>query len=283
VLWQQHAHNDTILPRQTRTVPQAAPTQPGNDPARLKFLLAMASAFSLPVSKLAPWPRELGFARSEAFFDRVAAGRRLTSLVAWMALVVVACSAGYGWSFGLWRSTLLAAYVAIKLPLLLVITTSLVMMLNWILAQLMGSGLRLMQVAALTYRAMSVASLALLSLVPVCALFALAWPPPQPREDLAHNLLLLMHVFFVACAGVYGNTTLLQGMRRLCRPGTPIIRLYASWLASNVVVGCQLAWILRPFMGSPNYPVAFLREDALEGNFYEFVFVTIIWKHLLGG
>jgi hypothetical protein len=128
-----------------------------------------------------------------------------------------------------------------------------------------------------------VASLVLVSLAPVCAAFALTWPPPTPGEDLPHNLLLLAHVFFVACAGVYGNTSLLSGMRRLCRPGTPLGRLYGSWLASNVLVGCQLAWILRPFMGSPNYPVAFLREDALQGNFYEFVFVTIIWRHLLGG
>lgn len=238
---------------------------------------------SLPVSASFRWPRELGFARSDAFFDRVAAGHRLPSLIAWMALSVVISSAGYGWTFGLWRSWLLATYVAIKLPVLLIVTTSLVMLLNWIVAQLMSSDLRFLQVAALTYRAMTIASLALVSLAPISALFALTWPPPAPREDLAHNLLLLIHVFFIACAGVYGNTSLLRGMKRLCRPGTSIWRLYACWLASNVVVGCQLAWILRPFMGSPNYPVAFLRENALEGNFFEFVFVTIIWKHLLGG
>jgi hypothetical protein len=244
----------------------------------------MDSTRSLPLRKAAPrWPPELGLAHQEAFFDRVASGRDLPTLIAWMALAVVVCSAGYGWSFGLWRSPLLAAYVAIKLPLLLVITTSLVMVLNWIMAQLMSSGLRLAQVAALTYRAMAVASVALVTLAPICALFALTWPEPARGEDLAHNLLLLVHVCFVGFAGVYGNTSLLDGLRRLCRPGTPVRRLYVSWLAANVIVGCQLAWILRPFMGSPNYPVAFLREDALEGNFYEFVFVTIIWKHLLGG
>ncbi len=203
--------------------------------------------------------------------------------VARSALIVVVCSAIYGWTFGLWRSWLLAAYVAIKLPLLLIVTTSLVMLLNWMLGQLMSSGLRLGQVAALTYRAMAVASLVLLSLSPVATLFGLTCPAPSRGEDLSHNLLLLAHVGFVACACVYGNATIVRGMRQLCAPGTPVFRLYLSWLASNVVVGCQLAWILRPFMGSPNYPVAFLREDALEGNFFEFVFVTIIWKHLLGG
>jgi len=31
---------------------------------------------------------------------------------------------------------------------------------------------------------------------------------------------------FVGCAGVYGNSTVLRGLARLCRPGTPIARLY---------------------------------------------------------
>ncbi|HEV3006638.1 MAG TPA: hypothetical protein VGX78_19360 [Pirellulales bacterium] len=235
------------------------------------------------------WRRRLPLAlgldaqRGAAFFERVAARRQLAAAIAASAVVVVLGSAGYGATFGLWRSWKLALYVAIKLPLLLVATTSLVMLLNWMLAQLMGSGLRFAQVAALTYRAMATASVVLASLAPVAAFLAVACPPPRPSDDLSHNVLLLAHVAFVACAGVYGNGTVLRGLARVCRPGTRITRLYLSWLATNALVGCQLAWILRPFLGSPNYPVAFLRSDALDGNFFEFVFVTIIWKRLLGG
>ena len=221
--------------------------------------------------------------RNETFFARVAAQDRLRPAIAFAAAVVVIGSACYGFTFGLWRSPLLACYVALKLPILLLATTSLVMLLNWIVAQLTASGLRFWQVAALTYRAMASAALVLASLAPVAAFLAVACPPPQPRQDLAHNVLLLVHVACVACAGAYGNSTLLRGLTRLCRAGTPVRRLYACWLASNVLVGCQFAWILRPFLGSPNYPVAFLRPDALEGNFFEFVFVTIVWKRLLGG
>jgi hypothetical protein len=35
-----------------------------------------------------------------------------------------------------------------------------------------------------------------------------------------------------------------------------------------------LSWILRPFIGSPDLPLQFLRPDALHGNFYENVFHT---------
>ncbi|HEV3342353.1 MAG TPA: hypothetical protein VG125_18430 [Pirellulales bacterium] len=243
------------------------------------------STFAAPCRDVPTLPAALGLdgRRNEGFFARVAAQDRLRSAIALAAAVVVVGSAGYGFTFGLWRSPLLACYVAVKLPVLLVATTSLVMLLNWMIAQLMASGLGFWQVAALTYRAMAAASLVLASLAPVSAFMALACPPPQPRQDLAHNVLLLVHVACVGCAGAYGNSTLLRGLTRLCRPGTPVRRLYACWLASNVLVGCQFAWILRPFLGSPNYPVAFLRPDALEGNFFEFVFVTIVWKRLLGG
>lgn len=199
------------------------------------------------------------------------------------AAVVAVCSAAYGATFGLWRSGLLAVYVAIKLPFLLLATTGLVMVLNWMIAQLLGSGLEVRQVARLTYRAMAGTALVLLSLAPITAFLALAAPPPTPGNDLPHNLLLLVHVAFVAYAGLYGNRLLSDGLRRSCRPGARVRWLHAAWLLSNAVVGGQLAWILRPFLGSPNYPVAFLRPTALEGNFYEFVFVTILWRRLLGG
>jgi hypothetical protein len=244
----------------------------------------MDSATRLP-GRLGRLPLSLGLdaGRGEAFFERVAARRELAAAIGGSAVVVVIGSSCYGATFGLWRSWTLALYVAIKLPALLVATTSLVMLLNWMLAQLMASGLRFAQVAALTYRAMATASLVLASLAPVAAFLAIASPGPRPSDDLSHNVLLLAHVAFVACACVYANGTVLRGLARLCRPGTRIARLYLSWLATNALVGCQLAWILRPFLGSPNYPVAFLRPDALDGNFFEFVFVTIIWKRLLGG
>ncbi len=48
-----------------------------------------------------------------------------------------------------------------------------------------------------------------------------------------------------------------------------------AWLAVNLFLGSQLTWIARPFIGSPQLPVAFLREGALRGNFYEDVFLTL--------
>jgi hypothetical protein len=45
-----------------------------------------------------------------------------------------------------------------------------------------------------------------------------------------------------------------------------------AWLAGNLLLGSQLAWNLRPFVGSPYLPVELLRPNAFEGNFFETLF-----------
>lgn len=52
--------------------------------------------------------------------------------------------------------------------------------------------------------------------------------------------------------------------------------MVALWIASFAVVGCQLGWIMRPLVGSPNIAVEFLRSDALDSNFLESLFRQII-------
>jgi hypothetical protein len=46
------------------------------------------------------------------------------------------------------------------------------------------------------------------------------------------------------------------------------------WLALYIFVAIQLAWVLRPFVGSPGVPTRFLREDAWD-NAYVIVAQTI--------
>ena len=60
-------------------------------------------------------------------------------------------------------------------------------------------------------------------------------------------------------------------------------RIYWCWLISFALVGCQLSWILRPFVGSPFYEVQFMRPDALQRNFFEFIFMDVVPNVLKGG
>jgi hypothetical protein len=52
-------------------------------------------------------------------------------------------------------------------------------------------------------------------------------------------------------------------------------RTLFAWLAVNLLLGSQLSYILRPFIGNPHFPVQFLRQDAFSSNFFE-----VLWGAL---
>ena len=53
-------------------------------------------------------------------------------------------------------------------------------------------------------------------------------------------------------------------------PSQPVFRI---WLLVYGIVGAQMGWILRPFIGSPDMPWTFFRER--ESNFFEAVVRTL--------
>jgi hypothetical protein len=200
-------------------------------------------------------------------------------LIAGTVLFIVVSSALYGAVMAGWRSPRLALYVAGKMPLLFIGASSLVMLLNWMVAAVLGSGLTFRQVMALTYGAMGIACWILLSLVPVTALFTFSAVSDAGTHDelrFTHNCLLLTHILLLATAGVAGNAVLFKGLRSLVRARCPAGTLYVIWLAAFAFVGCQMSWILRPFVGSPFYPVVFMRPDCLQRNFYEFLLTEVL-------
>ena len=221
----------------------------------------------------------------EAFWSRLRAqDLRWGELLGLVAFVCLACAL-YGSVLAGWRSPRLALYVAIKLPALFLGTTAFVSAFNWVMASLLGSGLSFKSTVFTVFAAMAVGAWILLALVPVALFFLLSGVSSGGSHDelrFAHNSILMTHVLILALAGVLGNLSLLQGLRRIVRPRCPSSGLFFAWLASYAFVGCQLSWILRPFVGSPFFPVEFLRPDALDRNFYEFVFTEVL-PFLLAG
>jgi hypothetical protein len=94
-----------------------------------------------------------------------------------------------------------------------------------------------------------------------------------------HSITLLCDVLFIAYAGVVANRRLLRLLERRCETSAAARRVFWSWLAGNLLLGAQLSWVLRPFIGSPGLAIEFLRHDPLRGNFYESVFHAL--RHLL--
>jgi hypothetical protein len=82
-------------------------------------------------------------------------------------------------------------------------------------------------------------------------------------------------VMVIAFAGMAGNLRLSQLLQRVSGSVTVSRRVMLAWLAGNLLLGSQLSWILRPFIGAPDLPVEFLRKEAFNGNFFETIFLAI--------
>jgi hypothetical protein len=186
--------------------------------------------------------------------------------------IVVGCAL-FGGAIGWWRAPEQSAWTAIKFPLLIFLTCGCNALLNGLLAQLLGSGLSFRQTSLLILMSFTIVALVLAAFTPV-AIFILANAPPlgSAGRGTGHSIVLLMDVLFIAYAGVVANRRLLHLLAYLCPAPGAARRVFWSWLAGNLFLGAQLSWILRPFIGSPNLAVQFLRDDPFHGTFYGAVF-----------
>ena len=215
----------------------------------------------------------------EAFRTRLRERRVGAGGVAQLALFVCLACAVYGAALAGWRSPRLSLYVAAKLPMVFLGSTLVVAACNAVAAALLGTGLGLRDVLAAVFGAMALAGWILLALAPVALfLVAAACPGEGPDEVLrrAHNAMLLTHIAVLGAAGLAGIGSLWSALRRLVPDRGRAAALAAVWVGAYAFVGTQLGWMLRPFVGSPFYPVVFLREDALDRNFYEFVLGEVV-------
>jgi hypothetical protein len=199
-----------------------------------------------------------------------------------VALATVLGLAAYGFTVGWWRSPMMGAYVAIKMPLLVACTLGCNGLLNGLLGLLLGTGLGFRQSLLALLMSFAVAALILGSLAPVT--FFLAWNAPAPdsvNAGMAHSAYLVTHTFLIGFAGIAANVHLHKLLAARAPNRTSATLTLLAWLGGNGFLGAQFSWVLRPFFGSPNLEVAFLRPDPMRGNFYESVWFSI--DHLSGG
>ena len=200
---------------------------------------------------------------------------------AWPGLCAAAIIIGggiYGVTLGLWRSPLQAVYTALKFPLLVFLTCGANAALNGMLAQLLGLELSFRQTTQTILMSFALAALLLCAFSPIT--FFLLWntPPLTDHRSSAHSMLLASHVTLIAFAGIVANWRLFGLLERLSASVATARTILFCWLAGNLFLGSQLAWVLRPFVGSPGLPVEFWRDHPLRGNFFESVLHAL--RHL---
>jgi hypothetical protein len=192
--------------------------------------------------------------------DFTAPGRTLASLMA----LIVEFGGLYGAAMGSFGGVtgdrlLQVGYAAVKVPMLLLITSALSLPSFFIFSTLLG----LRSDLAHSLRALASSQAGLTVLLASLAPFTLLWNVSSPD----HTAAILFN------AGMFGAATL-GGQALLRRHYGPLLQrdprhrlLLRLWGMMYAFVGIQMGWILRPFVADPNRPVAFFREDTW-GNAY---------------
>lgn len=194
----------------------------------------------------------------------------------WTCVWVFSLScAVYGATFGLWRIGIQAVFTAVKFPLVVLLTAAGNVLLNGSLALVLGAGLGLRQSVTAILMSFVVMGLVLAAFAPVMVF--LWWNVPGFADADAltgKRITLLAHVGVIATAGVVGNHHLWRLLRHLTGSAGRANAVLGSWLAGNLLLGSQISWILRPWLGRPGVPERFFSPDPLWGNFFESVWRT---------
>jgi len=185
---------------------------------------------------------------------------------------IVVGAGAFGAAMGSWRAPEQAFCSAVKLPFILLVTAVGNALLNGMLAPLIGVNLRLRESFAAVLTSFTLAAVILGAFSPLMGFLVWNLPRPTPgaaESVAAHSVMVLILVGMIAFAGVTANVRLLQLLRRFGGGMAPAWRLLLAWLTVNLLLGSQLSWIARPFIGRADEPVRFLDPHAMSGNFFE--------------
>jgi hypothetical protein len=143
-----------------------------------------------------------------------------------------------------WRIPLL---VALKAPALFVLALLVCAPALYVLNLAFNMRLHFAPVMTLMALALAATGTMLAVFVPIAALFSFV------TEN--YHFMKIFHVAVFAIAGRFGVKVLSEGLARLAPEGIKGLRvLLCSWLLLYCLVGGQIAWTLKPFLGTPYLP-----------------------------
>jgi len=178
---------------------------------------------------------------------------------------------------------------SVKVPALFFLTLVVTFPSLYVFSALLGVRMGPRSVLRVVVAALAVNLAVLASFGPITGFFTLT--------TTSYGFIKLLNVLFFSIAGFLGLGFLLKMLRGLddgasadggqgapsdspgllnapLLPASPARRVFRVWLVLYALVGAQMGWVLRPFVGSPNMEFAWFRER--EANIFIDVFKTLV-------
>lgn len=204
----------------------------------------------------------------DQFFTEIRDGIGLKDKISAMVVSSLVCLLVYGAVLGSTHSALQALSSAVKVPILFLATLVVCSPTLYFFEVLFGSNQTIGKSFALVLTAIAVTAVLLLAFAPVSLFFLLS--------SSNYQFFKLLNVVIFAVAAIRGVSFLSYGTRIVAASteGAEVRRrVVGLWVILYAVVGSQMAWTLRPFVGAPSLPFELFRD--LGGNFYSNVIGSI--------
>lgn len=202
------------------------------------------------------------FQDKENFFEKLTSNKDTVRQIGNQYILLVACSFLYGVVMGSYNGFRQAISSGIKVPLLFSLALLVCFPAFFIIQQVLGSKLGFWQMFRVILSGFVMTTLVMVSFAPIVIFFLIT------GDNYA--FLKLLHVAIFGLSGFFGMKTILNALQFSCEkkqvyPKVGVI-VFRFWIIILAFVGMQLAWNLRPFIGSRELPFEMFRKR--EGNFY---------------
>ncbi len=190
--------------------------------------------------------------------------RRLLLAVLGLGAVTGFAMSLYGLRWGTQYGAFHVAAVMVKVPALLLLTLVVTCPSLYVFSALARTELSFRETMRLLLAASALCCLVLASLAPITAFFTFG--------TRSHTFLQLLNAVFFAVAGGIALRYVVKELadcapadepgpsRRKLVPGRSSDRVVVAWTMLYALVGAQMGWMLRPFVGSPNLPQTLVRD-----------------------
>lgn len=205
----------------------------------------------------------------ETHFGDIFTNRDVLRQIGLLLGIILVLSAVHGLSMGLSSGPLQMLASAIKVPILYLVTLAVCFPMLYVVNVIMGSRLGFLQTLALILLAMALSSILLAACSPIAVFFSVT--------GSNYHFLKLLNVAIFAFSGAWGMLGLRRGLHAMCATSDlyprQAVRILQVWIVIFAFVGTQMAWSLRPFIGTPEMGFQIFR--AQESNFYQGVWSSI--------
>ena len=202
------------------------------------------------------------FQHNDEYFETLSDSETSRKYVIKQVLFILFFSFIYGIVMGSYNGFVQSMITGLKIPSLIFLSLLVCFPALFVIQYMIGSTMTIYQMANIILSGFFVFSTIALSFAPIVIFFMIT------SDNYA--FLKLLHVAIFSFSGIFAVKTIINGLSFSCEKKNiyPKIgmQIFKIWVVILAFVSSQLAWNLRPFVGSRDLPFELFRHR--ESNFY---------------